>query len=233
MSLITPLDPGSSRGERAARPPVEVQQCVHTTLFGRIASAVASSSRQRPRRQRRRAQRTRSLHGSVRRRRRRRWRRDGGDGEPPAGRASARGARDRSHRREDRVPGHARRRPRDRAEHRAAHRCAGRGDGGAVRAAQRAGVEMADRVGRRLPCLPALRRQRSDAACAHRRRQLRALERDAAARQLGGRSGAHGRQRRGRARRTWPSPRWASATCSSRAATACTSISKRETGAGF
>jgi PPM family protein phosphatase len=43
MSLITPLDPGSSRGERTARPPVEVQQCVHTTLFGRIASAVASS----------------------------------------------------------------------------------------------------------------------------------------------------------------------------------------------
>jgi len=43
MSLITPLDPGSSRGERAARPPVDVQQSVHTTLFWRIASAVASS----------------------------------------------------------------------------------------------------------------------------------------------------------------------------------------------
>jgi serine/threonine protein phosphatase PrpC len=43
MSLITPLDPGASRGERVARPPVEVQECVHTTLFGRIASAVASS----------------------------------------------------------------------------------------------------------------------------------------------------------------------------------------------
>ena len=43
MSLITPLDPGSSRGERAARPPVEVAQSVHTTLFGRITSAVASS----------------------------------------------------------------------------------------------------------------------------------------------------------------------------------------------
>ena len=43
MSLITPLDPGVSTGKRAAHPAMEVQQSVHATLFGRIASAVASS----------------------------------------------------------------------------------------------------------------------------------------------------------------------------------------------
>lgn len=43
MSLITPLDPGSSAGERTARPRMEVQQCVHNTLFGHIDAAVASS----------------------------------------------------------------------------------------------------------------------------------------------------------------------------------------------
>lgn len=43
MSLVTPLDPGSPRGERTAGALVDVHHCVHTTLFGRIASAVASS----------------------------------------------------------------------------------------------------------------------------------------------------------------------------------------------
>src|SRR5438105_7413984 len=41
MSLITPLDPGSRRG--APQPALEARESVHTTLFGRIASAVASS----------------------------------------------------------------------------------------------------------------------------------------------------------------------------------------------
>ncbi len=43
MSLITPLDPGSPTETRAARPGMEVHQSVHATLFGHIASAVASS----------------------------------------------------------------------------------------------------------------------------------------------------------------------------------------------
>jgi serine/threonine protein phosphatase PrpC len=42
MSLITPLDPGPARGKRA-QPKIDVQQSVHTMLFGRIVSAVASS----------------------------------------------------------------------------------------------------------------------------------------------------------------------------------------------
>ena len=42
MSLITPLDPGTPR-RVVATPPVEVRESVHTTLFGRITSAVASS----------------------------------------------------------------------------------------------------------------------------------------------------------------------------------------------
>jgi serine/threonine protein phosphatase PrpC len=41
MSLVTPLDPGTPR--RVATPAVEVRESVHTTLFGRIVSAVASS----------------------------------------------------------------------------------------------------------------------------------------------------------------------------------------------
>jgi protein phosphatase len=42
MSLVTPLDPGTPR-RVAAAPPLEVLESVHTTLFGRIVSAVASS----------------------------------------------------------------------------------------------------------------------------------------------------------------------------------------------
>lgn len=42
MSEITPIDPGSSR-KGTAPPAIDVRQSVHTTLFGRIASAVASS----------------------------------------------------------------------------------------------------------------------------------------------------------------------------------------------
>ncbi|HEV7914759.1 MAG TPA: PP2C family serine/threonine-protein phosphatase [Albitalea sp.] len=43
MSLVTPLEPGSPRGKRAPRPAIECRQAVHTTVFGRIVSAVASS----------------------------------------------------------------------------------------------------------------------------------------------------------------------------------------------
>jgi serine/threonine protein phosphatase PrpC len=45
MSLITPLDPGTSQGIRSAAPaPPDVREVIHTTLFGRVACAVASSS---------------------------------------------------------------------------------------------------------------------------------------------------------------------------------------------
>ncbi len=44
MSLITPLDPGSSQALRSAAPaPPDVREAIHTLLFGRIACAVASS----------------------------------------------------------------------------------------------------------------------------------------------------------------------------------------------
>ena len=43
MSLVTPLDPGSSARARAPRPATQVRESVHATLFGRIAAAVASS----------------------------------------------------------------------------------------------------------------------------------------------------------------------------------------------
>ena len=43
MSLVTPLDPGSPRRADLPPPPLEVRESLHTTLFGRIASAVASS----------------------------------------------------------------------------------------------------------------------------------------------------------------------------------------------
>ena len=43
MSLVTPLDPGSSARARSARPATQVRESVHSTLFGRIAAAVASS----------------------------------------------------------------------------------------------------------------------------------------------------------------------------------------------
>jgi serine/threonine protein phosphatase PrpC len=42
MTQITPIDPGSSR-KGTGPPAIVVHQSVHTTLFGRIASAVASS----------------------------------------------------------------------------------------------------------------------------------------------------------------------------------------------
>jgi protein phosphatase len=42
MSLVTPLDPGTP-GRTAAAPRLEVGEAVHSTLFGRIAAAVASS----------------------------------------------------------------------------------------------------------------------------------------------------------------------------------------------
>ena len=42
MSLITPLDPGSAP-RAPAPPPLDVRESIHTTLFGRISSAVASS----------------------------------------------------------------------------------------------------------------------------------------------------------------------------------------------
>jgi protein phosphatase len=42
MTEITPIDPGSSR-KGTGPPAIVVHQSVHTTLFGRIASAVASS----------------------------------------------------------------------------------------------------------------------------------------------------------------------------------------------
>ena len=70
-------------------------------------------------------------------------------------------------------------------------------------------------------------------ACPDRRRHFRAPEREAAAGQLRRRSSAHGRQRRRRAPERRATPRWGSATCWSRAATVCTSTSKRATGAGF
>jgi len=44
MSIITPLDPGSSHTSRSAAPAVpEVREVIHTLLFGRIACAGASS----------------------------------------------------------------------------------------------------------------------------------------------------------------------------------------------
>lgn len=43
MSLITPLDPVAASAEPAERPRLEVQHCVHTTLFGHIEAAAASS----------------------------------------------------------------------------------------------------------------------------------------------------------------------------------------------
>jgi protein phosphatase len=42
MTLVTPLDPGTPR-RAAVAPALEVRESVHTTLFGRILSAVASS----------------------------------------------------------------------------------------------------------------------------------------------------------------------------------------------
>ena len=72
----------------------------------------------------------------------------------------------------------------------------GRGDGGAVRAGQRARVEVADRLGRRLPRLPPLGPRRAALRAADPRRHLPPARRDAARRRLARRSGAHGRQRR-------------------------------------
>lgn len=44
MSIITPLDPGTSRGLRGAVPaPPDLREVIHTLLFGRIACAAASS----------------------------------------------------------------------------------------------------------------------------------------------------------------------------------------------
>ena len=43
MSLVTPLEPGSPRRHTAVRPAIVCRQAVHTTVFGRIVSAVATS----------------------------------------------------------------------------------------------------------------------------------------------------------------------------------------------
>ncbi len=44
MSIITPLDPSASQGQRSTVPaPPDVREVIHTLLFGRVACAAASS----------------------------------------------------------------------------------------------------------------------------------------------------------------------------------------------
>ena len=225
--LVTPIEPASARLARAsvALPPCGARdQLQHRVRPDRGRGRIVV--RQPAPSQRGRAQRARPSDAAVRRRRRRRRRRDGARPRAASSSPTCTAALDGARPDAERV-----RRAMLGADRAIASRIAqvttspGRGDGGAVRADQRAGVEVADRLGRRLPRLSLVEPRRAALRAADARRHLPPARRGAARRRLARRPGAHGRQRRHhRRQRRDARPRLA-ARCSPCAATACTSTS--------